>query len=314
MGKLDLTFKSLAEGDPLALLELFGNIDLKTIRKLTPLEREIAIPIKVTDHAFIVETDDQRSIQHFEAQLNGGKDFFLRTVKQEVGLWLKTELPLRVTVVWLSQRHAPKEFPEWIDVDAESLKIRLRIRHVKVWELEAKDILKSNRPNVWPWVGIANTTKEDVIEAAERIRIEVSSIEEKGRLTGELSLLTGLRYNWFEELNRRTNVFLSDEILQESFPVKRIMAKVRASSLKEGIEKGLEKGLEKGIEKGRGVGEAAEARRALRLVLQRTIPSLAASDLIDKIAEVARLEELLGMALDTRDETTVLSAMERAAS
>ncbi|MBI3210550.1 MAG: hypothetical protein HYZ37_16820 [Candidatus Solibacter usitatus] len=89
-------------------------------------------------------------------------------------------------------------------------------------------------------------------------------------------------------------MILRDEILEESYPVKRIMAKVRAGSLEEGRE--------------------AEARRALRLVLQRTIPSLAESDLIEGIGDVAHLEELLGLALDTRDEAAVRSAMERAAS
>ncbi|MBI3207619.1 MAG: hypothetical protein HYZ37_01805 [Candidatus Solibacter usitatus] len=310
MGKYDLTFKSMAEVDPFALLELFGGIDVTTILKLTVVEREITIPVRVMDHSLLIETAEKVSLEHFEAQLQGGKEFFPRTLRQEVGLWLKKDLPVRVTVIWLSERHAPKEFPEWIDVDADALKIRLYIRHVKTWELEAKEILKSNRPSLWPWVGAANARKEDVLRAAERIRNEVPGIEERRRLAGELTVLTGLRYNWAEELDRRLNVIFSDEVLLESFPVQRIVAQIRASSLAEGRDVGRQEGRDEGRE----AGEAVEARRALRLVLRHTIPSLEASDLIDKISNVQRLEELLGMALATKDEAAVRAAIESAAS
>ncbi|MBI3207784.1 MAG: hypothetical protein HYZ37_02645, partial [Candidatus Solibacter usitatus] len=269
MGRYDVTFKSFAESDPYTLMELFGGIKRSEILKLTPLERELNLSVKVVDHAYLVETAKLRMVVHFESQLKGGKRELLRTLKQEVRIWLKIGLPVAATIVWLSQKHAPKSMPKFVNVDAGALRMQLRIRHFKVWEVPAKSILKLDRPNAWPWVGVSNSTLDDLFQAGLRIRSEVADIAERERLIAELTVLSGVRYNRVEidDVLGRLDVLINDEVLRASVTVQMYTEKL--------VEEAREQGVKKGLRKGREEGKADGARLMLRILLEGKIPSLA---------------------------------------
>ncbi|MBI3208695.1 MAG: hypothetical protein HYZ37_07315 [Candidatus Solibacter usitatus] len=311
VGRFDSAFKSLAESDPYALLEMFGGIDTTTILKLTPLERELNIPQRVVDQTYLVETVEGQSILHFESQLYGDSDLLLRTLRQDVAVWLKTGLPVHVTVIWLSKRHAPKNFPEWVDVKAGDLELRLHIRSVKAWELPAQSILRLERPSAWPWVSVADARREDVFQAYRRIEREVAGKEERNRLVGEFTVLAGLRYNRVEidEVIGRADMVFSYELMDASSTVQSYVEPLKEKARQEGLKQGLEQGLKEAQAE-----KAGEARRLFRLVLEARFPDLANSDLIDKIADVPRVEEVFRIALRAEDEASMRVAMERAAS
>ncbi|MCC6536699.1 MAG: hypothetical protein IT162_04060 [Bryobacterales bacterium] len=69
MGKQDISFKTIAERDPLSTLRIFGHAPLPPDARVTPVEREVVTPIKSVDHAFLVESGEAgRWIEHLEAE------------------------------------------------------------------------------------------------------------------------------------------------------------------------------------------------------------------------------------------------------
>ncbi|MBI3210775.1 MAG: hypothetical protein HYZ37_17970, partial [Candidatus Solibacter usitatus] len=151
MGKFDLTFKSLAESDPRAMLELFGNVGDERILDLRPLERELNVPIQALDHAYLLKTPAGERIEHFEAHARGENRIVLtgRLTNYTMASWLKYKLPVYCTIVWMSPRTAPKQFPTLVRTQHGGLGVTLQIRSVRAWELPAGKLLASPSPHVW---------------------------------------------------------------------------------------------------------------------------------------------------------------------
>ncbi|MBI3208840.1 MAG: hypothetical protein HYZ37_08055, partial [Candidatus Solibacter usitatus] len=158
----------MAESDPQAMVTLFGGLNQEEILILEPLQRELNLSVKAMDHVYLVATAKAKWIEHYEAELYG-HNLRDRLPDYSMGSCLKYKLPIRCTVVWMSKRAAPKTFPTQIDVDFWALQVTLHVRHVKVWELPAAELLRSDRPSLWPWVGAATGTEADVFAAGMRI-------------------------------------------------------------------------------------------------------------------------------------------------
>lgn len=63
-----ISFKTIAERDPLSTVRIFGHAPLPPGTRITPVEREVVTPIKSVDHAFLVESETERWIEHLEAE------------------------------------------------------------------------------------------------------------------------------------------------------------------------------------------------------------------------------------------------------
>ena len=74
MGRFDLSFKSLSEGNKRTLLHLFGSTPIDAATRVEPLERELAMAIKSVDQAYLLERDGLRWVEHLEAELVLSKD------------------------------------------------------------------------------------------------------------------------------------------------------------------------------------------------------------------------------------------------
>ncbi|MBI3210026.1 MAG: Rpn family recombination-promoting nuclease/putative transposase [Candidatus Solibacter usitatus] len=309
MGKFDLTFKSLAESDPRSMIELFGGISNDQILDLRPLERELNLPIQVLDHAYLLETPAGKQIEHFEAQLRSGPDLRVRLPDYGMASWLKYRLPVYCTVVWMSPRTAPKRFPESVKAIHGGLEVTLKVRSVRAWELPVDKLLASPSPSVWPWVALASSNMDEVLEAGRRIQKEVADPRLRRQLLGEISVLGGLRYNRieFDELLGRFHVFLSEEILKESVAIQ--MAEERG--LEQGLQKGLHQGLNQGLQEGLEAGRLKEARRFLQLYLKKRFPAIHASARIREITDLARLEALASKVFSAATEAEARKVIAR---
>ncbi len=118
-------------------------------------------------------------------------------------------------------------------------------RVIKLWELDAKQVLAYNNPMLLPFVPLMHggDTKQMVIKCAERIRREPKAAE----LEAILAIFASYVLN-VETI--RQIVRWEMPIVQESPIIKELSQMWLEKGREEGIEKGREEGIERGIERG----------------------------------------------------------------
>lgn len=262
----DRIFKSLAEDDPLGLLNLFCGLDLNAPVEVRALDREVRSPVRMVDHVFQVSSTTENWLAHFEAQTYYQSDLPARLLQYAATLALQYRLPVRSTVVLLVERNAPRSVPENHRETYGSLKLSLDYRVIRLWEMDPAPVLRAGRPKLLPWVSLMGGAKDVLIEALRRVR----DTQDPG-LAAQAVILGGLRYdeNALVEMLGRSKSMISDEIVRESSYSKKL--------LREGMEK----------------GRLDEARRNVRKVAQLRFTNLGILPDLDSIANPAILEALL---------------------
>ena len=174
MGRFDLTFKSLAEGNKLTLLRLFGHTPIDAATRVEPVERELAMGLKSVDHAYLLERDGERWIEHFEAEVVLSKDDLRLISERAVLLSIAKHVKIWTTIVRLSKRHAGAAVvPETLVDDRGSTQILMRSRVVNLWETEAAQVLADPDPDAVPLVGAMRATHSEMEEAIRRLLAEI---------------------------------------------------------------------------------------------------------------------------------------------
>ncbi len=313
-------FKSLAEDDPRGLLFLFAGVSLTEEVEIDPLPREVTAPALQVDHVYRVKIGGCEWIWHIEVQTHYKSDLPQRMLRYAMLLALKYPgVEIRSTLVLLVECAAPRSVPSGMETDLGALRIQSIYQVIRMWELDPKPALDSERPGLLPWVGLMQSSAKEFLTALRRVEASGDP-----KLRAQAVLLGGLRYDKEgirELLGRIGNMFITADILRESSVTKDFireleenaiasgLAKGMAKGMEEGVRQGIEKGIQQGIEKGiqqgiekgiqqgieRGIeqGRVEEARRLIRAYVTVRFPTLGDLPQLNLVADAGRLEELM---------------------
>jgi predicted transposase YdaD len=297
----DLAFKSLAEDDPRGLLFLFAGVSLTEEVAIEPLPREVTAPALQVDHVYRVKMRGREWIWHIEVQTHYRSDLPQRMLRYALLLALKYPgMEIRSTLVLLVERAAPKSVPEGARANLGALRIRSSYQVIRMWELDAKLALKSERPGLLPWVGLMQASAGDFLTALRRVG-------ESGdpKLRAQAVLLGGLRYDRKgirELLERIGDMFITADILRESSVTKDFIRELEENAAASGLAKGIEQGIER--------GRVEEARRLIRTCVALRFPALGDLPQLNRLTDPEPLEDLMRdlIAADSLESATAAVA------
>ena len=284
----DSAFKSLAEDDPRGLLFLFAGVPLTEDATIEPLPREVTAPALQVDHVYRVKIGDREWIWHIEVQTHYKSDLPQRMLRYALLLALKypgTEI--RSTLVLLAERGTPRSVPPGVKADLGGLKVQSNYQVIRMWELDPKPALESDRPGLLPWIGLMHASPEEFVTALHRVEASGDP-----KLRAQAVLLGGLRYDKEgirELLGRISNMFITKEILRESSVSKDFIRELEEEAIASGMATGMAKGMAQGIEQGR----IDEARRMIRTFVGIRLPGLGNLPELDAVSDAGRLEGLM---------------------
>ena len=279
-GNYDSAFKSLAEEDPRGLLFLFAGVSLTEEVEIGPLPREVTAPALQVDHVYRVKMAGREWIWHIEVQTHYRPDLPLRMLRYALLLALKYPgMEIRSTLVLLVERAAPRSVLSGTETNLGALRIQSTYQVIRMWELDPKPVLDSERPGLLPWVGLMQASAADFLVALHRV-------EESGdpKLRAQAVLLGGLRYDQEgirELLGRIGDMFITADILRESSVTKDFIRELEENAIASGLAKGIEQ------------GRIEEARRLIRKYAAVRFPTLGDLPQLNLVADAERLEELM---------------------
>ncbi|MBL8230677.1 MAG: DUF4351 domain-containing protein [Bryobacterales bacterium] len=242
----DLEFKILHEEDPRSALSLFAGIGIDEDIEIEPVEREVAISTKRVDHAYVVKRAGTKEIHHFEATTRYSLLDLPRMLNYVSLLHIKYDLPVYTRIVILTEHGMPPVPPRRYECVGGGSYRAMDVNLVKPWKMPASDALALNRPTVLPWVPLMAMTGGDEQELVRRL-----AAHRDRDLAGRTAIMAGLRYDDNEELFRRFEKMLTEEMLKQSMAYKVWSAE----------------GREEGLKLGREEGRRQEARRLLARLL-----------------------------------------------
>jgi hypothetical protein len=288
--RYDITSKVIFERCKGAILRFLCKLDIAEIEDIEELPQE-TVSLRRSD--FVVKVRDREGklfvciiefIQRWEKYLP------LRTLEYRCRHKLKEKLPvITIIFVFLSGGDVKEEY--------EDEEVRYRYRVVKLYEIEAKDIIERGEICLYPFVPLMKGGEEYVEEVEERI-YKAGGFErgEKADLLTGLAILTGLkdREKARKLIERRRDIMIESAayeiIKQEGFKegYDKGILKGREEGLREGILKGIREGLLKGIELGLEVRFGAEG-----LALYPEIKKIKNVDVLETISEAIKTAKSL---------------------
>ncbi|MFN7924743.1 MAG: hypothetical protein U0Q16_31865 [Bryobacteraceae bacterium] len=271
MGQFDISFKALAERSPHRIIRVIGHHRIGSDAVVVPVDREVAVPLKSVDQAFVVEDKGERWVEHFEAEVGLSAEDRRAIVDRADLLRMKSGLPVWTTVVLMSRHRGPARPPRTLRSRDGSLTVTLRPRWVKLWEIPAAKLVEDD-VQALPWVAALRARPGEVEAAIERIKA-VRDSELRGRLSAEMTALSHLQYGKDEVaiLRKKFQMVTSKQIF-DSTPL-----------AEEAIEYGKSLGREEGLEKGR--------QGLLRLINQIVYSRVPGYDTawLERIADIDKL-------------------------
>lgn len=156
-------------------------------------------------------------------------------------------------VIYLKPTQSPLVFEDYFQFERTVHHYRV----IRLWEVEASLFL--NQPFLLPLAVLAkNLEPEDLlVKVAKQIDI-IEDRAERSNVVACLQLLAGI--NFEESL---INLYLREELMQESVVYQRIVAESMQKGEQQGLERGLQLGLQQGLQQGERLGEAALVLRQL---------------------------------------------------
>lgn len=281
----DQAFKYLAEQDAESLLILLGCLKPGQTAQIKLLPLELDISTLLPDQPYRVETADETSIVHIEAQTVYDNSMPERMSEYGARLWMKYRLPVRSYVLLLTKRNLLQRPPMRGKVIAGDLEIRLRYRLVKLWEVSARRVLAMKRESLLPFVPLMRGGEDELETGAFRLG-EVQNYQKQRDLSLHFLVLGGLRYNREDilDLIGRKSMIPIDQLRESSF-----------------YQYIVEEGLKEGREEGKIEGMA----KALSRLIAKRFPELDVTEEIEKIRDASLLEQLIVEVIDMTDAAGV---------
>jgi predicted transposase YdaD len=266
----DQQFKLLSDEDPRGTLFLLSDIGLDEDVEIEVIDRELNMPTRRIDHAYLVKRQGQAEIHHFEATTRYALVDLDKMLDYGSLLDLKYRLPIYTRIVVLLERGMPKQIPQRYERRSGGHIRSMDLQIIKPWEIPPRKALVAGHPALLPWVTLLATSEAEQEEALRRL-----AATRNRDMALRMALLAGLRYGNKEKIIERFEQMLTEEILEESWyyhklvdrATEKAMARGLAQGIEKGIEQGIEKGIEQGIEKGVERGQLEGERKILKRLL-----------------------------------------------
>ena len=277
----DDAFKLLAEGDAEALLLLLGEIKLGEPVEITPLHSELRISTKLPDQAYKVVTASGARIVHIEAQSSYDHLMPERMADYGAREWMKYRLPVTCYVLLLTDRQLPRNPVTTGRIDAGDVQITVRFRLVRLSQISAAQMLKTQREHLLPFVPLMQGGQKELIAGARALR-KVKQESKQLELGLYFSVLGGLRYNPAD---------LLDLVWRESMIPLRVLKESPTYEflINEGKDQWKEEGKIEGLS------------NMLRLLIAKRFPKLNVKAKIKRIYNPALLELISLEVVDMTD-------------
>ncbi len=297
----DQAFKYLAEQDPESLLLLLGALRPGQKAKIELLPRELSVSVLLPDQPYQVVIGEEAEIVHVEAQTVFEYDLMELEPDYGARLWMKYRLPVRSYILLLTKRKLPGRLPRVWRLQAGDVQIAVRPRLVRLWEIPATQALAPGRENLLPFVPLMKGGGRYLEEGARRLKA-VADVQRRRDLSLHFLMLGGLSYNREDLLDLivRKGMIPWEQFKESSF-YQLIMEEGRA----EGREEGRAEGREEGRAEGRREGELKTAVEMLRLLAAKRFPGLQLGDELERIRDVAALQQLCVDLIDLPDEAAL---------
>lgn len=267
----DRTLKQITAHAARGLMELAGALPPGSEVVLHPIEREIAGPALRADQLFRY-TDGGEWVAHFEFESRLTAVMPGRIVRYQKVIRLEyPDVEVNSVVFVLRPGGCPEAGAYQHREGRISPVVEVRYQLVRVWELDAADLLQRGDPALLPIAVLMKTTHDQLHEIARRV-----AGDPKG--AGQFAALAALRYDKGQiEQILGGHPMIPKSILKESWLVQEVMEESRL----EGERKGEQK------------WRTEEARTLLRRSLANRFPGLETIPELDRISDAATLENLL---------------------
>jgi predicted transposase YdaD len=239
----DQAVKLLSEEDPRGFLSIVAGIPIDATVEVLDLPKELVQDPMEADQIYLVRpVDAPEFLVHTEAWSRHQNRWKEKQLWYGVEVVRKFRLPLQSYVVFLKEKGVPKRLPSLLRARHGDVDIRVRVRPIRLWMVDAGPVLETNRRPLYPWVPLMNSTLAQQREAARRI-----SAQPDTSAAVLLAILARLRYDDTEAYLESIGMILTPEILMESPFTTELIAKT--------LERGRQEGRHEGRQEGRHLGE-----------------------------------------------------------
>ena len=302
MGRIDVAFKALAERRPRVAVREFGHAGDDPPDSVEPIERELALPPKAMDYAYLVTRRGESWVEHLEAETSLSQLDMRAILKRAALLRLKTDLQVRSTIVLLSKNHPAAGAPPSLDDDGGSIYMSFSPRYDRLWKKKARTILDDNDVDVLPIVGGMDATPQEIDETIRRL-LAVGDRNKLADLRAEFITWASLKYNEDEiaGFKERLGTMVTFRSLLEASPQGE---EVLRTKWQEGNEKGRQEGRQEGVILG--------ARESLAILAESRFPGLLDPAMIAGLNDLLVVQELFRALAMAPDRSQAQSAVARA--
>lgn len=288
----DQAFKAMPEADPRGFAELMNLVEPDDPAVVELLPQELSVPTVSMDAGLIVH-GERPFIAIFEAFGRWRQRSLDQVMEYAKGADSKYSLPIRVYMVPLVRRALPRNPPRTAWREKGDYEIRVKLRWVRPWEIDAGKLLALERPEFAACTPLFRSTPEQEAEAVDRLRRTRSEL-------ARYRILGGLRYREKEAAQwpvflERMNRMLLREDLRESLAVQEWLEEGRVEGRLEGRQEGLREAHQK-------AGE-----RFLRRTIAR-FPGIELPPVLPASLDLVELAEEAMMATDEAAARAVLAS------
>lgn len=222
--RYDVAAKVVVEHGKEAMLKWFLGLELEQVELIEELPQETA-SLRRSDFPLWVRTKDgKEQIVILEFQTRWEWEVPLRLAEYVIRFKLKYRLPAVGVVVLFTRREGLGEV-------YEDESIRFRYHLVRMWEVEAEEVLRNGEIWLYPFVPVMEGSEADIFKAEERIYNSGLETSSKADLLTALVIFSGFRREEIvrELLRRRRDIMIESpayEIIKE-----------------EGLREGLQQGM-----------------------------------------------------------------------
>ena len=233
----DIAIKRLMELGGTGILRTIAGLDLKELHTLDELPQEQTALLRCDYAAQFTDMNGEEGIVLVEFQTRWQEDKILDLVAYTVQRMRRHQLPVIPIMLLFNPHSAARDTFERGPVR------RFEFRLVKIWEINAVDLLATDQPSLW---ALSPLTHDGVAAAGKVDNLlhtaPVSQTERSDLLT-IFAILMGMRDTVVTQqiIDRRRELMIESPFYEM----------IKAEGREEGFEKGLEKGIEEGFEKGR---------------------------------------------------------------
>ena len=291
----DRILKSFVDEAPSLFLRLLGMIPAGAEADIQPLRPETAPAMVLPDYVAVVRIGaGEWIVFHVEFQSNYHSGVPRDMARYGGSLAWQYQMLVCSVLLLLRPDRAPAEIPEVGEYNIGTTRTVHPFKVVRLWELDPAPILETGNPRLLPWALLMKSTDEQVRSIA-------SIVARQGDDEAVVRFLVSgsVRYdrNTLEEMLGGRKMGLMRAILDGSKVVQERVDEVSAAARAEG----------------QILGQAAEARKFLLLLLRKHFPELQSLPEIDAISSVTGLESIIEAVLDGCSPESIREAILAAA-